>query len=326
MTVQLLIPAVLLGLLLPAVVGPRVLRSAAPVLSRVPRIAIWLLTGGVVFWVLAALSIGPLLAWLLTGPEVLPTGATEVCSRCLAASDPFGLDRVDTAIPVVLLLIVPLAAAVAQAARVAGAMVHRRRETLRTAARWRGVGRPARLHGYCVQLVDDRHPIAMALPTRCGGVIVSTAAVEVLAERELEAVLAHETAHLRQRHHALAAVVSTLSTGLRWVPLFAAAEAALGHYLEIAADDAARRAVGTPALASALLTLGQHGRHREHQEDSGGVLHAVGPDRIRHLVQPASGTRGLTAAVASACCLTALAVLAGMVHVPYLVAVATGCL
>ena len=155
MTVQLLVPVLLLGLLLPAVVGPRVLRSAAPVLSRFPRVAIWLLTGGVVFWVLAALSIGPLLAWLVTGPEVLPTGATEVCSRCLAASDPFGLDRVDTAIPVVLLLTVPLAAAVAQAARVVGAMAHRRRETRRTAARWRGAGRSVDLHGYHVQLVDE---------------------------------------------------------------------------------------------------------------------------------------------------------------------------
>lgn len=326
MTVQLLIPALLVGLLLPAVVGPRVLQSAAPVLTRVPRVAAWLLTGGVVFWVLAALSIGPLLAWLVTGPDVLPTGATEVCSRCLAASDPFGLDRVDTAIPVVLLLIVPLAAAVGHAARVVRAMVHRRRGTLRTAARWRGVGRPARLHGYRVQLVDDRHPFALALPSRHGGILVSTAAVEVLAERELEAVLAHEAAHLRQRHHTLSALVSTLTTGLRWVPLFQAVDTALGHYLEIAADDAARRTTGTPALASALLILGQHGRHREHREDAGGVLHVLGPDRIRHLVQPASGTRGLTAAVASAFCLTALAVLAAMVHVPYLVAVATGCL
>src|SRR5699024_11932352 len=57
----------------------------APELMRKPRLAIALLAGGVVAWVLAALSIGPLLAWVVTGPDVLPGDAAAVCSQCLAA-------------------------------------------------------------------------------------------------------------------------------------------------------------------------------------------------------------------------------------------------
>lgn len=325
MTVQFLLVFVLVGLLLPAIVGPRVLRSAAPLLSRIPRVAVGLLTASVVFWVLAALSIGPLLAWLVTGPALLPENAAAVCSRCLAAADPFGLDRVDTVIPVVLLLIVPVAVSGAHGIRVVKEMARRRRATLRAAARWAGRGRQVRLRGFTVQLVHHAHPFAMALPRRHRGIIVSSAAIGVLSEQELAAVLAHEDAHLRQRHHLVAALVSTLTTGLRWVPLFAAVDAALGHYLEIAADDSAQRQVGTPALAAALLTLGQYGRLREYAEEPRGVLHALGPDRISHLVQPARGTRGLVAALTAAMCLASLAVLAAVVHVPYVLAVATGC-
>lgn len=325
MSVQILVLALFAGLVVPAVVGPRVLRSAAPLLMRAPRVAVGLLTGSVVFWVLAALSIGPLLAWVITGPDLLPANAAAVCSRCLAAADPFGLDRVDTAVPVVLLLVIPVVVSLTHTARVVHEIGRRRARTRRTAARFGAGSVPARLHGYSTRLIDHPHPFALSLPRRHGGVVVSTAAVEVLSDAELEAVLAHEHAHLRQRHHLVAAVVSTLTTGLRWVPLFAAAEAALGHYLEIAADDAARREAGTTALASALLALGQYGHHEEHLDQPDGVLHALGPDRIRHLVQPTSGTSGLAAAVASAFCLTSLALLAATVHVPYALAVVTGC-
>lgn len=324
--VYVLVALVLAGLLLPAVAGPRVLRSAAPVLMRMPRVAVGLLSSAVVFWTLAALSVGPLVAWVVTGPDLLPADAAAVCSRCLAAADPFGLDRIDTAVPVALLLVIPIAASVAHAVRVALEARRRRSTTLRTAALYRHRGVPARIHGHAVRLIDDAHPFALALPRRHGGIMVSTAAVELLSDEELGAVLAHEAAHLRQRHHAVSALVSTLTTGLRWVPLFAAVEDALGHYLEIAADDAARRTAGTTALAGALLTLGRYGRHRDHSgEELAGALHALGPDRIRHLVQPASGSRGVAAAVATAFCLTSLAMLAAAVHVPYVMAVITGC-
>lgn len=323
---QFLLLLLLAGLLVPATLGPRIIRGAAPLLMRVPRVAIGLLAGSVVSWALAALAIGPLLAWLVTGPDLLPAGAGDVCSRCLAAADPFGLERVDTVVPVVVLLAVPVAVSLIQAARVAAELRRRRRGTVRTAERFRSASTPALLNGYGVLVIDREHPFALTLPRRHGGIMISAGAIDVLSGGELAAVLAHEHAHLRQRHHLVSTLVSALTTGLRWIPLFAAADAALGHYLEIAADDAARRETGTPALASALLTLGQYGRPLEHGAAADGVLHALGPDRIRHLVQPTSGTCGLTSAVASAFCLTSLALLAATVHVPYALAVVTGCL
>lgn len=325
MTVQLLALLLCVILLLPAVVGPRVLRSAAPLLMRLPRLTIGLLTGSVVVWVLAALSVGPMLAWLVTGPDVLPDNAAAVCTRCLAAADPFGLERVDTVIPVVVLLAVPVAVSVAYAASIVVELRRRHHTMSGTAARFRRESTPARLHGHAVRLVDEPHPFALTMPRRHGGIVVSTGAVELLTEQELRAVLAHEHAHLQQRHHLVKAIVSTLSARLRWVPLVAAVEAALGHYLEIAADDAARRQAGTPALASALLTLGEHGRPGASGDGLVGALHALGPDRIRHLVQPDRGTAGVAATVASAFCLTSLALLAAVVHVPYALAVVTGC-
>lgn len=326
MTAQFLILSLLAGLLVPAIVGPRIIRGAAPVLMRAPRVAVGVLAGSVVLWAFAALAIGPLLAWVVTGPELLPADATAVCSRCLAAADPFGLERVHTVVPVALLLAVPVAASLAHAAGAAAEMRRRRRGTLRTAARFRRDSAPARLHGYSVRLIDREHPFALTLPRRHGGIMISTGAIDLLAGEELAAVLAHEHAHLQQRHHLVSALVAALTTGLRWVPLFAAADDALGHYLEIAADDAARREAGTPALAGALLTLGQYGRHPEHGVEADGVLHALGPDRIRHLVHPTSVASGLTSAVASAFCLTSLALMAATVHVPYALAVVTGCL
>lgn len=325
MTVQLFALLLCVGLLLPAVIAPRVLQSAAPLLMRLPRMTIGLLTGSVVAWVLAALSVGPLLAWLVTGPDVLPENAAAVCTRCLAAADPFGLERVDTVIPVVFLLAVPVAVSVAYIASIVVELARRHHAMLRTAVRFRRESTPAQLNGYAVRLVDEPHPFALTMPRRHGGIVLSAGAVELLAEQDLIAVLAHEHAHLQQRHHLLNAIVSTLSARLRWVPLVAAVEGALEHYLEIAADDAARREAGTAALASALLTLGEYGRPGVHSAGLEGALHALGPDRIRHLVDPVRGTAGVAAAVASAFCLTSLAMLAAVVHVPYVLAVVTGC-
>ena len=346
MATHLLVLVLFVALMLSAVAGPRVLRSAAPTLMRFPRLAIALLTGGVVAWALAALSIGPLLAWVVSGPAILPGSAAEVCSQCLAAADPFGLDRVDIGIPVALLVVIPVAVSLAYAISMVRDLRRRRRRVVDTARRVRSIGTAHRLQGHSVVLVDDPHPYALALPRRHGGIVVSRGAVAALETDELRAVLAHESAHLRQRHHLITAVVTTLTSRLNRIPLFAAAETALGHYLEIAADDAARREIGTSALASALLVLGESQRAAAPGEYGAvggaepgardqpeltegppldGALYATGPDRIRHLVDPSAGPSGMVAATASAFCLTALATLAAVVHVPYALAALTGC-
>ncbi|KAA0919217.1 M56 family metallopeptidase [Dietzia sp. ANT_WB102] len=317
------------GLVVTAVAGPRVLRAAAPLLMRVPRLAVGLLLAGTLAWVLSMLAVGPVLAWVLTGPVLLPSGAAQVCEKCLAAANPFGGRTVDAGVPAALLLAAPIAVTVLSLGSLGGQVRRRHRGTLRSARQFRERARRRSVAGYDVLLVEDRHPFALSLPRRHGGIVVSTGAVALLGTDELRAVLAHEDAHLRQRHHLLTALVDGLTTRLRWVPLLGAAADAFGHYLEIAADADARRVSGTPALASALLVLGQHGRPLDADDAAGhdveGVLHALGPDRIRHLVQPGRGTAGVVATVTGVGCLLALTVLAGIVHVPYVMVVLTGC-
>lgn len=174
-------------------------------------------------------------------------------------------------------------------------------------------------------LTEDKHAFALTLPRRLGGIVVSQGALDLLSPSELTAVLAHEDAHLRQRHHLISTVVSSLTRRLRWVPLIADAEDALGHYLEIAADAHARRRAGTTSLASALLTLGQHGHPLGNDFVLDGALHALGPDRVRHLVRPGTGMAGVIATGASVGCLATLVLLGTVVHVPYALAALSGC-
>ncbi|MDN5723793.1 MAG: M56 family metallopeptidase, partial [Corynebacterium sp.] len=213
MTAQALILLVAVGLALPALAG----------LMRLPRVAIGLIAGSVVAWELAALSIGPLLAWMVTGPDVLPGSAAAVCSQCLAAADPFGLDRVDTAVPVVLLLVVPVAVSAFQVVSIVRELSRRHRRLRRTSDGLRHADRMQSLFGYSVRVVDDAHPFALTLPRRHGGIVVSSGALDALSAEGLRAVLAHEDAHLGQRHHLITAIVTTITSRMRWVPLFAAA-------------------------------------------------------------------------------------------------------
>lgn len=322
---MMLVLFLLTGLVVSASAGPAVLRRAAPLLMRAPRTATGLLAGGVVAWVMTLLAVGPVLAWVLSGPVVLPGRAGQVCEQCLAAANPFDGRTFDTGLPVVVLLALPVAAVGLALISITVEARRRRRSTLRTAAGFRDRGQSRRLHGYDVLLVEDAHPFALSLPRRHGGIVVSTGAVHLLEVRELEAVLAHEHAHVRQRHHLITALVSGLTGRLGWIPVLSAAGDALGHYLEIAADDHARRVAGTPALASALLLLGQAGGHTPAGTRTEGALHALGPDRIGHLVQPDRGSAGMMAATASVGCLAVLTFLAASVHVPYVLAVLTGC-
>src|SRR5699024_8164481 len=144
--------------------------------------------------------------------------------------------------------------------------------------------RPRDLAGYRVQELDQVGLQAFAMPAGWGGIVVSTGCLHSLSDQELSAVLAHERAHLRQRHHLWQALMQGMTRFLGGVPLLRGCRDALPHYLEIAADDAARRHAGTPALASALLRLGEKQVTPALAGGRVNALHAAGTDRIQHLV------------------------------------------
>lgn len=323
MTALLLVLLLGLGVVAVGAGGAWMVRRSAPVLVRVPRLAAALLLATAALWVLTLLALGPMLSWVNDGPAVLTGTAGEVCQRCLASANPFGGTTMTTVVPTVALLGVPLLGGAVLMA-VGGAEVRRRRRrTVQVAAGLAGT--PTTVLGHQVLLVPDDRAQVFALPARHGGIILSEGCRTTLAPEELAAVLAHEEAHLRQHHHLISLLTAALVRPLGWVPLLAAVRSALPLYLEIAADDAARRSVGTPALASALLRLGRREDSVSFGAGTAEALHAAGPDRIRHLVcPPEAGGRG--PAVAVAALLAGLAVVNAAVHLPLLLAAWGGCL
>lgn len=104
-------------------------------------------------------------------------------------------------------------------------------------------------------VVDAPQKMAYCLGGRRGTVVITSAAVAALAPPHLQAVLAHERAHLAGRHHVLLTVARALAANFPRMRLFTVAEAEVARLLEMCADDTAARRHGSAALLSALLSL-----------------------------------------------------------------------
>ncbi|MET0190505.1 MAG: M56 family metallopeptidase, partial [Pseudonocardia sediminis] len=89
-----------------------------------------------------------------------------------------------------------------------------------------------------------------------GGAVVLTDGLRArLAEDGVAAVVAHERAHVRGRHHLLIAVAEVLARAFPAVRLLAEAPAALREQVELAADLSAVRHCGPDAVRNALMVL-----------------------------------------------------------------------
>ena len=94
-----------------------------------------------------------------------------------------------------------------------------------------------------------------ASPARPGTIVVTEGLRRHLSPDGVAAVLAHERAHLRGRHHLITAWAEVLSVAFPFVGLFRAASPALREQVEVAADIAAVRSSGRDALRAALLDV-----------------------------------------------------------------------
>ncbi|MEU4636194.1 M56 family metallopeptidase [Micromonospora chalcea] len=100
------------------------------------------------------------------------------------------------------------------------------------------------------------HPTPMAYSLGgSGGLTVLASAAGDLPAEQLAAVLSHERAHLRERHHLLVAAVEGLAAAVPWLPLTRQAPAAVRLLVELRADAAAVRECGPTAVRDALLTF-----------------------------------------------------------------------
>jgi len=259
-------PALLAGYAVAAsFLAPRAMCRAWAI--RAPRLAIGLWLALLASWAVAvavaglALTVPSALSWpgspmqtpggLLAGHGI-PGGTTVAATGALLAA----------------------AATVRGCAFVAGGLARARRERREHGFLLDAVGRPDSATGAVI--VDDESPAAYCLPRRRHGVVVSTAALAVLRPVQLQAVLAHERAHLRGRHHLMLAVAAALSRAFPSIPLFARAGTQLPALAEMAADDAAARRYDPCELAAALVTLA-------HAGTQAAALTAGGPAAVARL-------------------------------------------
>ena len=111
---------------------------------------------------------------------------------------------------------------------------------------------PARPH---TQLLDNAAPIAYCLPGARSITVFSAGLIDLLSPSELAAVIAHERAHVTQRHDILLVAFRAWHLSLPWFPIAYRAEREVGVLVEMLADDRARHAVPDKTLASALALV-----------------------------------------------------------------------
>ncbi|MFG2131274.1 M56 family metallopeptidase [Streptomyces sp. NPDC048751] len=115
------------------------------------------------------------------------------------------------------------------------------------------VGEPAPEYG--ATIVDYGVPAVYCLPGRRSRVVVTRAALEVLSEGQLKAVLAHEHAHIAGRHHLLKVLVDAFSRAFPGLPLARHAKEQTNLLLEMIADDHAVRLHPRETLAAAICEV-----------------------------------------------------------------------
>ena len=246
------------------------------------------------------------LAFLLAGAgaaaSAAPVGAaiasvhraSATSARLQLAGVPFSYPRLNAAAWLLLGLALIGASAIAVALRSA---LRQRIAYRRLLARLEVVGH---LRGHpSVYVIADPRPEAFCAGYLRPRVYVSQAALDLLSDAELDAVLAHEHHHRRVRDPLRLACGRVLGQALFFVP---ALQALFGRYADLAelnADDAAvrARAGGRAALASALLAF-----------DATGA--GISPERVDSLLGQAGGWRRpwwlLSASLASLAGLTAV--------------------
>jgi Zn-dependent protease with chaperone function len=130
------------------------------------------------------------------------------------------------------------------------------------------------------------HPVTLIEGERaqafCAGVLrtriyISTATRGLLSEVELRAVVAHEAHHRANRDPVKILLARVLADALFFVPGLRRLGRRYTELTEVAADEAATRAVDGPAFASALLAFGE-------RRGAAGAVVGIAPERIDHLL------------------------------------------
>lgn len=160
-----------------------------------------------------------------------------------------------------------------------------------------------------VRIIENDRPVVYCVPGR-RRIVLTTGTLTCLDDSQLDAVLAHERAHLSGRHHLVLTLAATLADAFPAVRFFAVAARQITYLVEVAADDAAVRRAPRLTVAAALLAVAT-------AAVPAGALGAGGSDtaqRIGRLINPplrgGRGRRAVTAAAVAAAAALAITVLA----------------
>jgi bla regulator protein blaR1 len=146
------------------------------------------------------------------------------------------------------------AATLARVAWAMGRVAHRRhgeRRRHRLLVRLAGGHRP----DVPAVVLDCPGPAAYSVAGRRPQVVVTSGALDLLSPPQLGAVLAHEQAHLRRRHHRWALAAALVAEAMPLVPLLREAPTRVGRLLEMDADERAADHHEPRVLASALVAV-----------------------------------------------------------------------
>ena len=138
---------------------------------------------------------------------------------------------------------------------------------LRLARTFAGMHRRSRDHAEAVHLVGRRtsapdvrvldadQPAAYCVAGRRSAIVVTSAAIATLDKQQLDAVLAHERAHLAGHHPHLVATLRGLASAFPRLALMTQGNKHVSRLLEMCADDVAARRHGREALLNGLLAM-----------------------------------------------------------------------
>ncbi|MFD1214601.1 M56 family metallopeptidase, partial [Arthrobacter sp. GCM10027362] len=112
-------------------------------------------------------------------------------------------------------------------------------------------------HSPATLVISHPAPVAYCLPGGEGSVtVLSEGLLELLSPEELDAVIAHERAHLAQRHDLLLLAFAAWRTALPWLPTSQLAQRAVNELTEMLADDAALDSARRETLIRAIAVVG----------------------------------------------------------------------
>ncbi|WP_338600570.1 M56 family metallopeptidase [Saccharopolyspora sp. SCSIO 74807] len=274
-------PAVglLCGAALVATVAPSLLHRQRGLLAS-PRLGLvaWFGAAGAVLTMLAVAGPVTLVAPRVDVFSVQPQGLTSFLAGCVGLLHRPGLISLGSAV---------LATGLTgYTCVVLAAHVHRTRQASHDhRAELAEVGRVD--PGSGTILVPYARPVCYCLAGSPSRIVLSTGARDTLSARELDAMLAHERAHLAGHHHALLTLARGLARALPVVPLFRALPQQVELLVERLADERAGTRCGRGTVARALLRMVDHAV-------PGAALGATGGDlttRMTYLLHPAPVTR-----------------------------------